>query len=120
MTAQHSICTPDLQRKFLEILSDVVEKNDVPMQQVAFSDDRIKFNEEKQQKYGTLLDWDSNEEHTCDLAEPDKVDERRKAFGLPPFKQALYELRKEVQAEGGKPPKTTKNINDPQSTGQKA
>ncbi len=104
LIAQHAICTPGLQRKFLEQLSKAAETGDAPMKQVAFLTDRIRYNEGKPQVYGTVLDWNENGDLTCELENRDKVDEIRANVGLAPFEQACEEHKKRVEAEGGKPP----------------
>ncbi len=108
LIAQHAICTPHLQRKFLEYMTRAAQSDDVPMKQIALLTDRIRFNEGKPQVYGTVLDWNENGELTCELEDPEKVDERRAQVGLPPFEQSLQERRAEVEAEGGKPPENYK------------
>ena len=108
LIAQHAICTPHLQRKFLEYMTKAAESDDVPMKQVALLTDRIRFNEGKPQVYGTVLDWNENGELTCELENLEKVDERRAQVGLQPFEQSLREHRAEVDAEGGKPPENYK------------
>ena len=102
--AQHSICTPELQKGFLRALKKAANAGDAPMKQVALLTDRIRFNEGKPQVYGTVLDWGESGELGCDLEDPENVDSRRSAVGLPPFAQALEEHRREIAAEGGKPP----------------
>ena len=67
LVAQHAICTPHLQRKFLEYLSDAATSGDAPYKQVALLTDRIRFNEGQPQIYGTVLDWDEDGELTCEL-----------------------------------------------------
>lgn len=54
LVAQHAICTPELQRKFLQYLSKAAEADDAPEKQVAFLTDRIRYNEGKPQVYGTI------------------------------------------------------------------
>jgi len=108
LIAQHAICTPSLQRKFLEYISKAAASGDVPQKQVALLTDRIRFNEGKPQIYGTVLDWDEKGELTCELENPEKVDELREKVGLPPFHQSLQEHKAEVEAEGGKPPENYK------------
>ena len=104
LIAQHAICTPHLQRKFLEHMTKAAEGDEVPLKQVALLTDRIRFNEGKPQVYGTVLDWNANGELACMLEKPEKVDELRAQVGLPPFEQTLEEHRAEVEAEGGVPP----------------
>ncbi|MGV6816679.1 MAG: DUF6624 domain-containing protein [Thiotrichales bacterium] len=104
LVAQHAICTPDLQRKFFNLLSEAAENGDVPKKQVALLSDRIRFNEGKPQTYGTVLDWNEQGEFTCELENPENVDELRESIGLPPFEEARKEQEKEVISEGGQPP----------------
>lgn len=102
--AQHSICTPELQRNFLVLLARAAESGDAPLVQVAYLTDRIRFNENRPQVYGTVLDWNEQGELWCEVEDPEHLDARRQAVGLPPFQQDLERHRREVAAEGGKPP----------------
>ena len=104
LVAQHSICTPELQRGFLCALANAADSGDVPMKQVALLTDRIRFHEGKPQVYGTVLDWNENGELGCELEDPEQVDSRRAAAGLPPFQESLQDQRKEIASEGGKAP----------------
>ena len=104
LIAQHSICTPALQRRFLAVLSEAVRNGDAPQQQLAFLTDRIRFNEMKPQVYGTVLDWNERGELACDIEDPPGLDARRQAVGLRPFKDDLERHRSEIRAEGGGPP----------------
>lgn len=104
LIAQHSICTPKLQREFLRCLNEASEIGEAPKKQVALLTDRILFNEGKPQLYGTVLDWNENGELGCELEDTEKIDELREAVGLPPFEKYLQECRDDVEAEGGKPP----------------
>ena len=51
--AQHSICTPALQRGFLDALKAAVARGDAPKLQLAYLTDRIRFNEGRPEVYGT-------------------------------------------------------------------
>ncbi len=105
LIAQHSICTPELQRRFLAMLSEAVRKGEAPQQQLAFLTDRIRFNEMKPQVYGTVLDWNERGELGCDVEQPSGLDARRKAVGLRPFSEDLERHRAEIRREGGGPPR---------------
>lgn len=105
LVAQHSICTPDLQRKFLTHLTKSAESGDAPRKQVAFLIDRIRFNENKPQLYGTVLDWNEMGELSCEVEDSANLDIRRREVGLPPFREDLEKHREEVKFEGGSPPK---------------
>jgi len=106
LIAQHSICTPDLQRRFLVLVTEAAERGEVPKPQVAFLTDRIRFNENKPQVYGTVLDWDEKGELSCVVEDPANLDARRREMGLPATQDDdLAAYRKEVEFEGGKPPR---------------
>lgn len=105
LIAQHSICTPALQRKFLTLLVNASERGDAPKVLVAFLTDRIRFNENKPQLYGTVLDWNEEGELSCEVEDSANLDVRRKAVGLAPFREELEKHREEVKSEGGVPPK---------------
>jgi hypothetical protein len=104
LIAQHSISTPTLQRKFLALLTRASENGDVPKAQVAYLTDRIRFNESKPQVYGTVLDWNENNELACEVEDPGNLDAWRIDVGLSPFREDLERHRNEVISEGGKPP----------------
>lgn len=101
VAAQHSNCTPELQRKFLSAMRNAAENNDVPAKQIAFLTDRIRFNENKPQVYGTILDWDETGALSCVVDDAENLDARRKEVGLSPYQEELEKHMKEVQAEGG-------------------
>ena len=102
--AQHSICTPELQKGFLQAIEEAAEAGDVPKKQVAMLTDRIRFNEGRSQVYGTVLDWDEAGVLNCEVEDPEGIDARRASVGLEPLAEALEEHRRDVAAEGGKPP----------------
>lgn len=104
LVAQHSICTPDLQRKFLKLIREAADKGEVPMKQVAMLTDRIRFNEGRPQIYGTVLDWNENAVLGCELEDIDRVDDLRREVGLPPLQESIDKNLKAVAAEGGRPP----------------
>lgn len=104
LVAQHAICTPSLQKRFLQELDKSVTSNEAPAKLAAFLSDRIRFNEGLPQVYGTVLDWNESGELDCEVEDPERVDELRASVGLPPFFESLAEHRKEVEAEGGKAP----------------
>lgn len=104
LIAQHSICTPALQRRFLTLLEQACERGDAPRKQLAYLTDRIRFNEGRPQVYGTVLDWNESGELDCEVEDPVTLDARREGAGLAPFRQELERQRQEVASEGGGPP----------------
>src|SRR5262249_53748470 len=79
LIAQHSICTPALQRKFLAVMQRASESGDVPRRLVACLTDRIRFNEGKPQRYGTVLAWNEKAELTRELEDRAKVQPAKQA-----------------------------------------
>jgi hypothetical protein len=104
LIAQHSICTPGLQRKFLALITEAARAGEVPKLQVAFLTDRVRAAEGRPQLYGTVLDWDKSGELSCEVEDPTNLDMRRQEVGLPAFADDLANHRREVEAEGVKPP----------------
>lgn len=102
--AQHSICTPALQRGFLRAMEQAALVGEVPLKQVAMLTDRIRFNEGRCQVYGTVTDWDADGELNCNVEDRETVDARRAAVGLGPLAESLAAQRRAVTAEGGAPP----------------
>lgn len=104
LIAQHAICTPALQRGFHAQLAAAVDRGEAPSRQLAYLTDRIRFNEQRPQRYGLVLDWNATGELDCELEDPERVDARRAAVGLPPFAGDLARQRAAVAAEGGRCP----------------
>jgi hypothetical protein len=102
--AQNSICTPELQRRFLRAMQKAAKTGEVPSKQVAMLTDRIRFNEGRAQVYGTVLDWDESGELNCDVEDSENVDVRRASVGLEPLAEALQEHRRAIALEGAKAP----------------
>lgn len=101
LIAQHAIGTPDLQRGFLRELAAAVERHEASALQLAYLTDRIRFNEQRPQRYGLVLDWNAAGELDCALEDPSQVDAWRAAVGLPPYAEDLARHRAQVVAEGG-------------------
>lgn len=104
LVAQHAICTPALQRRFLAALSQAVVDGRAPAWQLAMLSDRIRFHEGRPQRYGCVLDWNDRGELDCEVESAQGLDERRAAVGLAPFAEHLRQRREAVAAEGGGPP----------------
>jgi hypothetical protein len=78
----------------------------VPKSQVAFLTDRIRFNENRPRVYATVLDWDEKGALSCVVEDPPNLDARRRKMGLPATEgDDLAAYQKEVESEGGKPPR---------------
>ena len=85
---QHAIGEPDLMRGMLPLVRDAAKRGDASTAEVAMLEDRIRVLAGRLQLYGTQFDW--NDDGTAmvpsvGVEDPDHVDERRAAVGLPPM-----------------------------------
>lgn len=102
---QHAVGEPELQRNTLVLLQEAVRSGEAEAIHAAHLEDRIRFLEGRPQRYGTQMDW--NEDGLLgpgDIEDPDTVDERRAAVGLPPLARHVEEMRARAEAEGDRPP----------------
>jgi hypothetical protein len=85
---QHAIGEPAKMRAWLPLVRDTAARGDASAADVAMLEDRIRTFEGRPQRYGTQYDWnDAGDamELTGGVEEPETVDERRRAVGLPPI-----------------------------------
>ena len=85
---QHAIGEPALLRRLLPIVRAAAAGGEANPAEVAMLDDRIRVFEGRPQCYGTQYDW--NDDGTAmvpmvGVEDPEQVDERRRAVGLPPM-----------------------------------
>jgi hypothetical protein len=102
---QHAIGNPSLQRRGLQLLRQAAEKGEIPLLQVAYLEDRIRFFEGRPQLYGTQFHWDANGElnpHPID--DLSGVDQRRASVGLGPLAERIRRMREEAARSGERPP----------------
>lgn len=105
LIVQHAIGQPALQREALDALRLASAKGEVPAEQPAMLEDRIRTLEGRPQRYGTQLDWDeSGQLNPLPIEDLDAVDIRRRAVGLGPLDEAVRALRARAAAEGERPP----------------
>lgn len=101
LVVQHAIGLPDFQRRCLELLNEAARIGNIPAWQPAYLLDRILILEGKPQVYGTGHDWDEDGLMSPrPIAEPERVDERRAAVGLPPLAETTARLRFVTDEEG--------------------
>ena len=96
---QHAISLPDFMRESLIQIRLAVSQEDYPKELLAYTEDKICFLEGRRQLFGTNLEWEEGELKATPIEDPKFVDERRKAFGLPPIAEVL------LQVTHTKPPK---------------
>jgi hypothetical protein len=99
---QHAISLPELSRRMLPILRREAEKDEVPLWQTAFLDDRIRSFEGKPQLYGSQFDWNERDAMSPnEIFEPENIDERRAAIGLAvPYSEYIKEHNEAVRKAG--------------------
>ena len=102
---QHAIAEPDLLRRALPLLQAAAREGRAPPRHAALLEDRIRFFEGRPQRYGTQFDWDAEGNLSPGAVEdPQRLDERRRAIGLPPLAEQMEEARGRATAEGDRPP----------------
>ena len=89
LLAQHADQRRDLQRKFLDLLRAAVADGEAEAHHLAYLEDRVRVADGRPQLYGTQFTRTGNDLAPSPIEDPDRLDERRAAVGLPPF--AEYE-----------------------------
>ncbi len=96
--AQHAIGDPPFQRRALELLRQAHANGEVSAAAAAFLEDRICMYEGRPQIYGTQFEPDEEGmPRPCEIADPEHVNERRRAVGLNTIEDRTAELRAEFQ-----------------------
>jgi hypothetical protein len=88
LIAQHAIGEPDTMRAMLPLLEAAVAGGEADASELACLVDRVRLLEGRPQLYGTQTDWDPTGRWMVpagSIEDPDRVDERRQAVGLPPI-----------------------------------
>jgi hypothetical protein len=94
LIAQHAIGDPPFQRTALGLLCEALARGEVSPAQPAFLEDRICFFEGRPQVYGTQFEPDEEGlARPYPVADPEHVDERRRAVGLNTLEERTRELR---------------------------
>lgn len=102
---QHAIAEPDLLRRALPLLQAAAREGKASPRHAALLEDRIRCFEGRPQRYGTQFDWDAEGKLSPGAVEnPQRLDERRRAIGLPPLAEQMEEARTRAAAEGDGPP----------------
>ena len=97
---QHAIGLPDFQRTCLARIEAAAAAGEIPAWQPAYLGDRIRTFEGRPQLYGTQFDWDEQGLMSpLPIEEPENVDRRRAAIGLPPLAEATAHQRRGSAAE---------------------
>ena len=114
--AQHSINHPELMRECRRLLDEASRKGEVPRWQFAFIDDRIRMYEGLPQRYGTQWNDGPNGPEPHTIEDPDRVDERRAALGLP----SLAEMRASAPREWKWDPEVSRRLKEKETEWRRA
>jgi len=86
--AQHAIGEPDFQRLVLALVEQKVKQGKVPAAQEAYLFDRIALYEGRPQRYGTQsLPCADGRYRRWKAEDPERLNERRAAMGMPPVEE---------------------------------
>jgi uncharacterized protein (TIGR03067 family) len=86
---------PDFQKKCLELLAAAVKAKDASPIHLAHLTDRVRVAAGEKQVYGTEVEEKNGTLVAAPIEDEAKVDERRKAVGLPPLADALKQARRD-------------------------
>jgi hypothetical protein len=105
LVLHNTIGDPALQRRCLPLLEEAAGRGAIPAWQAATLLDGIRFREGRPQVYGSVFDWDEGGEMVAwAIDDPEGVDERRAAVGLPSLDEQAASVRAAMAAEGQSPP----------------
>ncbi len=105
--AQHAGLDVDFQRQALEALSGAVAAGEAPAWQMAMLTDSVRMGLGQPQVYGCIHVGDEQGRLVLYVTEdPEHVEERRAAVGLPPLTEKTGELKARVAEESKFNPKT--------------
>ncbi|HET6795588.1 MAG TPA: DUF6624 domain-containing protein [Gemmatimonadales bacterium] len=105
LIVQHAIAQPALQRRALGLIQTAVRASNADPLHAAMLEDRIRGLEGRPQLYGTQFDWDASNQLTpLPIEDPDGVDRRRAALGLPPLAIELANRRRAMATGPERPP----------------
>ncbi|HEY0754092.1 MAG TPA: DUF6624 domain-containing protein [Ktedonobacteraceae bacterium] len=100
---QHAILDADLQRRGVELLSAAVAQQEAEPFMLALLTDRVLMQEGHAQIYGTQYVGDAHGGvEPWPIANPETVDQRRLAFGLPPLAENTLRLNAQQRQEMSK------------------
>lgn len=85
LLAQHADRRPDLQQSWLALLHAAVEAGDADPGDLAYLEDRVATHQSIPQRHGTQWIGIDGHSRLAPLADPQRVNEFRAAFGLPPL-----------------------------------
>lgn len=98
--AQHALLDPELQQQCLPLLEQAVAAGEAPARHWAMLTDRVLMGRGEPQLYGSIhVGNDQGEIVPWPITDPDNVDTRRAAVGLPPMAENTRRLQNRVELE---------------------
>lgn len=91
LIVMHADKDPDFQKEILEVLRPLAEIGETSPRNFAQMTDRIAVNDNKRQVYGTQLTCKKGKLVPEKIEDPENVEARRKAVGLPPLAEKIAE-----------------------------
>jgi len=103
--AMHAIGLPDFQRRCFALVAAAADAGEMPAAFAAMLEDRLRFNERRPQRFGTIFDWDeSGRMSPWHIESPDDVERLRAEVGLPPLAEQVKRARRAPRERGDRPP----------------
>ncbi|MBI5671184.1 MAG: hypothetical protein HZC41_24570 [Chloroflexi bacterium] len=100
LVVQHAILDPELQERCLPLLEAAYKAGEVPGRHLATLTDRVRMQKGEPQIYGSILVGDDNGQLIpWTIDDPEQVDKRRAAMGLPPMAEHLGQSKERVDLE---------------------
>ena len=94
LLAQHADEDFTLQRRCLELLSQAVDAGGASPAHLAYLTDRVQLKESGDQTFGTQHEAEAGAWVPRPIREPEAVEERRRAVGLPPLDEQVQKMAK--------------------------
>ncbi|MDQ1404207.1 MAG: hypothetical protein QOG03_2523 [Actinomycetota bacterium] len=95
--ASHAGCDLELQRRCLDLMTEAVAAGEPSPDRLAWLTDRVLVAEGKAQRYGTQFATTDEGLRLLEVDDPEGLDARRAAVGLPPLGEQLDRLRSDLQ-----------------------
>lgn len=100
LVIQHSISTPKLMKRYLELLKENVQEDKTAAIHLAYLTDRVLSFLDQPQLYGTAFDWDENGiMNPKPFDDLELVNQRRAQLGLNTLEEQTQVMRKQVAHE---------------------
>ncbi len=91
LIAQHDIANPTLMRRCRDLYARAIDQADADPELLAFLEDRIRYFEGRNQRYGTQVGWNDEGEFGPwpPVEDPERVDERRASLDMGPLAESI-------------------------------